>query len=42
MIRKPEQQIEHMQQANVRPGYSARRPEVDLEIEEQDSKRKKQ
>ena len=35
MIRKPEQQVEHMQQANVRPGYNPRRPESDLEIEDE-------
>jgi len=33
MIRKPQQQIEHMEQARVRPGWSSRRPESDIEQE---------
>ncbi len=40
MIRKPTQQIEHMEQANVRPGWSARRPESDIEAETKDEKRR--
>lgn len=38
MIRKPEQQIEEMERANVRPGYKARRPNEMLEIEMSDEK----
>ena len=41
MIRRPEQQLYHMQQANVRFGYNPRRPEKDIEIEERDLKRRK-
>ena len=41
MIRKPEMQIEHMEQANVRPGYSARRPMIMIELEESELNRKK-
>ena len=41
MIRKPEQQVEHMEQANVRPGWSPRRPESDIELEQADEKRRK-
>lgn len=40
MIRRPTQQLEHMEQANVRPGYSARRPECYIELEEQDERRR--
>ncbi len=40
MIRKPEMQVDHMLEANVRPHYSARRPESDIETEEQDAKRR--
>ncbi len=40
MIRKPEMQIEHMEKANVRPGYSARRPTEQIEAEIQDEKRR--
>ena len=40
MIRKPEQQVEQMQVAHVRPGYKARRPECDIEAEMNDEKRK--
>ncbi len=40
-IRKPEMQIEHMERANVRPGYSARRPMIDIETEEQDMKKRR-
>ncbi len=39
MIRKPEQQVEQMQAANVRPGYKARRPECDVEAEMKDEKK---
>ena len=39
MIRKPEQQLEQMEQANVRPGWSARRPESDIEAEDCDEKK---
>ncbi len=40
MIRKPEMQIEHMERDNVRPGWSSRRPETDIEAEIQDEKRR--
>ncbi len=41
MIRKPTQQLEHMKQANVRKGYSARRPMIMIELEHADEKRRK-
>ncbi len=40
MIRKPTQQLEHMEQANVRVGYSARRPMIDIELEESELNKK--
>lgn len=40
MIRRPTQQLEHMVQANVRPHWSSRRPETDIEAEVQDEKRR--
>ena len=40
MIRKSEMQIEHMEQANVRVGYSARRPVMDIELEHADERTK--
>ncbi len=39
-MRRPEEQWEHMEQANVRPGWSARRPESDIEAEMNDEKRR--
>ncbi len=33
MIRKPQQQIEHMEQARVRNGWNSRRPEEIIEQE---------
>ncbi len=36
MIRKPEMQVEHMEKANVRPGWNSRRPEESLETEMSD------
>jgi len=41
MIRKPEMQIEHMEQANVRQGYSARRPTEIIETEHADEKKRR-
>ena len=38
MVRKPEMQLGHMEQANVRPGYSARRPMESLELEMEDGR----
>ena len=38
MIRKPEQQLEYMVQANVRPGWSARRPAEVIEAEMEDER----
>lgn len=38
MIRKPEQQVEDMEQDRVRVGYSSQRPESDIELEESDEK----
>lgn len=40
MIRRPEQQIEQMERANVRVGYSARRPTEIIEQEYADEKRR--
>ena len=40
MIQRPEQQIEHMEQANVRPGWSPRRPMESIEAEMEDEKRR--
>ncbi len=40
MIRKPEQQVEHMEQANVRPGWSRDRPEETLEAEMEDESKR--
>lgn len=40
MIRKPEQQVEHMERANVRPHWTSRRPETDMEQELEDEKRR--
>lgn len=39
MIRKPEQQIEDMERANVRPGYKARRPAEIIEQEHLDERK---
>lgn len=39
MIRKSEMQIEHMEQANVRKGYSARRPMIMIELEHADERK---
>ncbi len=36
MIRKPTSQIEHMEKANVRPGWNARRPTEQIEAEQAD------
>ena len=43
MIRRPTQQLEHMEQANVRPGYKARRPMevIEAEMEDEQKRRKK-
>ncbi len=41
MIRKPEPQIEHMERANVRPGWTNRRPAESIESEMNDEKRSK-
>lgn len=41
MIRKPTQQLEYMEKANVRPGYSARRPMEVIELEEYELNKKK-
>ena len=41
MIRKPQQQIEHMEQARVRPGWSSRRPDEIIEQELADEKGRK-
>ena len=38
MIRKPQQQIEHMEQARVRPGWNSRRPEESIEQEIEDGR----
>ena len=40
MIHRPTQQLEHMEQANVRPGWSARRPMEVIEAETEDEKRR--
>ncbi len=39
-MRRPEEQWEHMEQANVRPGWSARRPAEVIEAETKDEKRR--
>ncbi len=39
MIRKPQMQVEHMIEANVRSGYKAKRPTESLEAEEADRKK---
>lgn len=41
MIRRPTQQLEHMLEARVRPGWSARRPTESIEAEINDEKRSK-
>lgn len=40
MIRKPEQQVEQMEQANVRPHWSSRRPAENMEQEMEDEQRR--
>ena len=40
MIRKPQQQIEDMEQARVRPGWNSRRPAEVIETETEDEKRR--
>ena len=40
-MRRPEEQWEMMEQARVRPGWSSRRPESDIEQELQDEKGRK-
>ena len=40
IMRKPTMQIEQMEQANVRPGYNARRPAEMLEMEERDERKR--
>ncbi len=41
MIRRPTQQLEYMEQANVRPGWSARRPTESIEAETEDEKKRR-
>jgi len=41
VIRKPTQQLEQMEQANVRPGWSARRPTEVIEAEMEDEKKRR-
>ena len=41
MIRKPTMQVEHMEQANVRHGYSTRRPAEMIEQEQEDEDKKR-
>lgn len=41
MIRKPTMQAEQMEQANVRPGYNARRPAEVIEQEQVDETKRR-
>ncbi len=42
IIRKPEQQVEHMEHANVRPHWTSRRSEENMEQEMADEKKRRQ